>query len=265
MRRVAARSTEHIALHFGAHFPMYIGCGYPKSGTVWLCQLMGHYLGVPYPQNYVMPIAMSSVVHAHWRYDVRLPSTAYIRRDGRDVMVSLYFYEMRAAAQTRHPRAAAMRQSRFARLFGAGFDPADIRTHLPRFIEDEMSNPRGLRGTTWQQHVAEWCGQPHRNVTHVTYEHLLDDPLATFSTLMTGVTGERADEDRVSLAVQRFDFSRTGREAGSEDRSSFMRKGIHGDWRNHFTRDAGEVFHRYAGEALRSLGYEDDPGWFEKL
>ena len=49
---------------------------------------------------------MKSVVHAHWRYDERLPKTVYIYRDGRDVMVSLLNYQMKSMADDRHPRSA---------------------------------------------------------------------------------------------------------------------------------------------------------------
>src|SRR6188472_2305781 len=92
LRRVAARSTKEIVLRRGAALGMYVGCGYPKSGTVWLCQLMSTYLGLPYPREYRSPIAMASVIHAHWRYDPRIPASAYITRDGRDVLLSLYHF-----------------------------------------------------------------------------------------------------------------------------------------------------------------------------
>lgn len=176
LRRGSARATEQIALRCGHALPMCVGGGYSKSGTVWLCQTMSHYLGVPYPQNYALPVAMRAVVHAHWPYDARLPQTAYIVRDGRDVTVSLYFHEMRALTLDRNSFAVAQRRKRYERIFGAGFDPAEVRANLPRFLRAELAEPRALRGVTWGQHVQEWTAESVPDVSVVTYEDLLEKP-----------------------------------------------------------------------------------------
>ena len=53
----------------------------------------------------------------------------------------------------------------------------------------------------------------------------------------------------------------TKRKAGEEDRSSFLRKGIAGDWKNHFNTEAVNIFDHYAGETLIKLGYEKNHDW----
>jgi hypothetical protein len=52
-----------------------------------------------------------------------------------------------------------------------------------------------------------------------------------------------------------------GRKRGEEDQFSFLRKGIVGDWRNHFSAEAAVVFDAHAGSALIELGYEPDRSW----
>ena len=265
MRRGSSRATEHLARRFGNHFPMWIGCGYPKSGTVWLCRLMSSYLGVPYPQNYALPIAMRSVVHAHWKYHPGLPRTAYILRDGRDVLVSLYFYNMNAVVERRHPRHATKLDERYRKAFGSHFDPLDVRSNLPRFIQLEMEDPSAAR-LSWPDHIRNWRVPERPRVTVVSYEALVADGVTALSTLMENLTDAPIDMERIKLTVDRFDFANTaGRRPGEEDRSNFLRKGVVGDWQNHFSREAGEVFDHHAGDLLAELGYVDTRRWYETL
>ena len=59
-----------------------------------------------------------------------------------------------------------------------------------------------------------------------------------------------------------FSFERqSGRPSGEENKESFLRKGVIGDWRTRFSPQAREVFDRYAGEELILLGYERDRSW----
>lgn len=265
LRRVSSRVTKNIALRAGDHYDMYLGSGYPKSGTSWLCQLMGHYLDAPHPQNYSSPIAMRAVLHNHWLHDDRFPPSVYIIRDGRDVMVSLYFYMVRAVQQPRHPRQAARLKTRFDQIFPAGYDLDDIESNLPAFIRAEHEDPIAFRGTSWTDHVRSWCEVPHANVTTTRYEDLLASPTREFTRIMTDLLKQEADPRKVEQSVARYDFGTSGRKAGVEDRTSFMRKGVSGDWRNHFTAESATVLHEFAGSMLTTLGYEDDPEWADKL
>lgn len=262
-RLIAAKTTKQIALRRGRSLGMYLGCGYPKSGTVWLCQLLSSALGLPHPRHYRLPIAMASVVHSHWRYDARLPPTAYIRRDGRDVMVSLYFHNVRILADPTKPRRADALRAEFARLYGPGFDPYAVKENLPRFIEFVTSAPRGTDGLAWHQHIEDWWDKPQ--VAALAYEELQTDPVATITRVMGGL-GVEPSEHIATLAVDRWSFANTaGRRPGEEDRQSFQRKGVSGDWINHFSREAGEVLDAVAGATLVALGYASDRDWYRQL
>jgi hypothetical protein len=262
-RLVAAKATKQIVLRRGRKLGVYVGCGYPKSGTVWLCQLLSTAIGVPYPREYRSPIAMSSVVHAHWRYAARMPPTAYIYRDGRDVMVSLYFFYIRAFNLPAKPKLSAGVRARFQHLYGPGFDPSAVRENLPKFIESEATSPRSTDGLAWHQHIQDWWDRPQ--VSYLSYEELRADTPGTLMRVLKGL-GVDVDDHITSLAADRWSFETTsGRAAGNEDRTSFQRKGIVGDWMNHFSREAGEVFDAIAGDALVSVGYAEDRDWFRKL
>ena len=85
--------------------------------------------------------------------------------------------------------------------------------------------------------------------------------------VITEMTGTQQDPSLVNQTTEKYDMSRQtgGRKAGEEDRSSFIRKGVSGDWVNHFTKDTSRLFHELAGDALLALHYEEDPEWWKQV
>ncbi|MCB9846004.1 MAG: sulfotransferase [Phycisphaeraceae bacterium] len=75
--------------------------------------------------------------------------------------------------------------------------------------------------------------------------------------------GVSADESIVRAAVEKNTFEKHsgGRKPGEENPVEWTRKGIVGDWRNHFTDEDRAVFKELAGETLIELGYEPDASW----
>lgn len=70
-------------------------------------------------------------------------------------------------------------------------------------------------------------------------------------------------EDRlVEDLIERSSFKfYAGRDRGQEDRKRFYRKGVAGDWKNHFSDEDKRAFKAIAGEMLIRLGYEKDLSW----
>jgi hypothetical protein len=56
----------------------------------------------------------------------------------------------------------------------------------------------------------------------------------------------------------RFDAQASGRDRGDEDVTSHYRKGVSGDWRNHFTPEHTRQFMERFGDVLSKLGYDSD-------
>lgn len=100
------------------------------------------------------------------------------------------------------------------------------------------------------------------NYTEVRYEDLLQRPYEEVGRL-AAFLGADAGEKAVQQAVGSASFEKLskGRERGQEDTSSFYRKGVAGDWRNHFTERDKEIYKEEAGELLITLGYERDLNW----
>lgn len=256
LRQVSARTTESIVRRYGDRLGMWVGCGYPKSGTVWLCNLLASYLDLPHPRQYRLPLAMPCVVHAHWLPDPRLPPTVYIVRDGRDVMVSWYFREVKLANSTLNPAAARRRRDRFERVLGAKYDLRDAVANLPRVMEAELVDPSWM-SANWPTHVQAWMNAPPERVGIVRYEDLLQDVVSALGPLLERLTGRPLDTGNLKISEERFDFSRQSRSVvGNPDASPFMRKGVSGDWKLYFDDSATTIFDQAAGDVLESLGYE---------
>jgi len=114
----------------------------------------------------------------------------------------------------------------------------------------------------WHEHIRDWVDRPR--VTHVTYEGLHADGVNELLRIMEGL-GVEPDRKIAGLAVDRWSMTTTTRRNGQEDRTSFQRKGVAGDWVNHFNRQAGEVFDSATGDALVEFGYEVSRDWYRDL
>ena len=66
-----------------------------------------------------------------------------------------------------------------------------------------------------------------------------------------------ASQATVAEVVARNAFSVVsgGRSPGEADAKSFLRKGIAGDWKNHFDAECDALYREVAGEALDAAGY----------
>jgi hypothetical protein len=98
--------------------------------------------------------------------------------------------------------------------------------------------------------------------TEVRYEDLLERPHREVERLL-GFLGVDTRESVVERCVVSASFEKLsrGRERGQEDPTSFYRKGVAGDWKNHFTQEDRRVFKEEAGGLLIRLGYEEDLNW----
>lgn len=68
--------------------------------------------------------------------------------------------------------------------------------------------------------------------------------------------------DLISTIVENRSFEKlTGRKKGEENRDTHLRKGVPGDWVNHFEPEHIRVFKDRYNDLLLKLGYVDRPDW----
>jgi hypothetical protein len=238
---------------------LYVVNEFPKSGGTWVGQMLGRALGVPFPRNR-LPAPRPSIMHGHYLSPFGMKNVVVPWRDGRDVMISWYHqcllpHEVHNDHQVRRARKA---------LPFPDYD--DVYENLPAFIEWAFTRHRYRRYSWADQHFS-WAGfvrrwHPHEDVTHVRYEALRRNTAGELQRIVLELTGKRLSLEGAAAIAQEFSFERqAGQRPGEEDKRSFLRKGVVGDWRNHFSQEAREAFDRYAGSELILLGYERDRSW----
>ncbi len=141
-------------------------------------------------------------------------------------------------------------------------DGRDVVTSDKFFTRDYGGKPFDFREATldWRQDMEAHLKHTDRVFT-CAYEKLLEDGTTVARELFQflGLPHEdRLIQDMLERSSFRF---YAGREAGQEDRKRFYRKGIAGDWKNHFGDEEKRIFKEAAGDMLVQLGYEKDLSW----
>lgn len=155
----------------------------------------------------------------------------YLIRDPRDCLTSLYFYRS-------HCKTKVVDKVRFR-----------IKTALSmqNFVRETLE--------AWKNHVVTY--KDLCDLT-VSYEQLRADCAACLLRL-TGLE----DSSHVESVVEKNSFQvRTGRLAGQENKHAFVRKGIIGDWVNHYSSpEYKTIIKQIVGQELIQFGYEENLDW----
>jgi glutaredoxin 3 len=239
----------------GDRSPSIYAIGYVRSGTNWICNLLSAYTGLPVnePWKYRFPPLSPRIFHLHrfLPFQTVRNRSIYIMRDGRDTFISRYFHLLRQPVQ----KAAA------EKYLGREMTPDNMSENLTGFIR--FLTTYSGSAPDWREHIRNWSR--HDFIT-VKYEELSQDPEGTLARALQQLAGEPPDMERVRAAVEANRFSKlTARKPGQEDSTNYFRKGVVGDWRNHFTKTDARVFDEYAGDELVLAGYEQDRSWVHRL
>jgi hypothetical protein len=227
---------------------------YPKSGGTWLVSMLGDVLQLPKRDIYDVTDGHRAYVSKHPWYEgtpspeltescviksherphsplINFPARfVHLVRDGRDVVVSKFFYERDFCVT-----------NGIYEQFDVPFDE-----YVPRIALE------------WYDFIQAWmdaCPDICR------YEDLLQDPCGALHKVVCGI-GAPATPSQITRAVETNTKEELRRALDKTfTHNTFVRKGMAGDWRNHFSQENVRAFRQNAGEALVWLGYEKDLNW----
>jgi hypothetical protein len=225
---------------------------YPKSGGTWLVSMLGDYFDMPKRDIYVadgysafdvakhpwyqnaasLNMTDICVIKSHELPDSDLHNypTQYIHlvRDGRDVVVSKYFFERDFCVQNG---------------ISASFD-------LPweEYVRKTAKE--------WSDFVLTWMGH-EKGKNWFRYEDLLAHPLETLGKIAKLFQNE-TDHQKLALTVQNNTKEKTHKSLDKAfSYNTFVRKAQSGDWFHHFSEKDLLAFDLMAGKAMNALGYTD--------
>lgn len=111
--------------------------------------------------------------------------------------------------------------------------------------------------------MRNWCWS-NTNVICIAMEHLFSSAQTTKETMRRTLVhmGLKIEETVLSDTLQQYSFeSLTKRKQGQENEKHHFRKGVAGDWANHFTPKVSEEFKRRYNDILKEYGYTTDGAW----
>jgi hypothetical protein len=254
--RIAAIKRLFMWHFLNRYLDLILVSEFPKCGGSWFSQLLSDAIGIPFPRN-ESPRFRRCLLHGHHLYNNNYGKIIGVMRDGRDTMVSSYYHYL--FDSDRNASFSVMKHRKKVQFS----DYSDIQFNLPRWIEYMFTEyaDRFFR-FTWSEAVNSYFEE--EDVCIVKYEDILTDAVAELNKAIHFLELDSVKEEKLHEIVDKYSFeNQSNRKKGEEDTKSFLRKGIAGDWKNHFSLEACKVFDEYAGKELIITGYEKDNSWID--
>ncbi|XP_062254340.1 sulfotransferase 2B1-like isoform X2 [Platichthys flesus] len=245
-----AHTTESLeyAQHFRVEDTDVFAVTYPKSGTVWMQEILPLVLNggdlepiqtipnwdrVPWLEEKRLSIVVDQLkspraLVTHFPYHLMPASfhtskakVIYVVRNPKDVLVSSYYF---------HQMAAFLE------------DPGTFDEFMEKFLHGRVMFGK------WTDHVKSWR---HTELTdrimYISYEEMVQDLPASLRSL-SGFLGTNLSEDTIQKIAEHCtfktmknnnmsNFSLVPKQYMDSDKSPFFRKGIAGDWKKHFSSE----------------------------
>lgn len=242
----------------GRRLPVFHLVEHPKCGGSWIRNMMQHYIGgEPYLGDRI--VTKNTVIQVHRLYSHIYCNPVIVFRDPRDVFVSFYYHERRMIEQGLYPSISRYYQ------FNINRAPAD---DFAAYLQAKLGH-RTDPGFSYSKFVDSWLDR--KGSCSVLYENALEDTARELARIVRFLDFE-VDPEKISEITDYHSFEHetmrrygVARKPGTEDAHKFQRKGISGDWRNHFNERSCELIHEYEWSSIQRLGYEKDESWIDRF
>jgi hypothetical protein len=243
--------------------------GLPKSGTSWLKKMLTCYPGY---QEVMLPEANVYEIDNAESHSFELPSDTFSRFKKRLVVLKLH-----SCGSKHNLDVLTASNIQFVVIYRDLRDVAvsycfyvrQTPWHPEYKLYNKLSIQEGLRlfadnmlcdYLDWIESWEKTSDSPLSLV--LSYENLLSSPHEQLSKIANhfGLDSSLSKIEEIVSANSFLTLS-SGREQGQENNSSFFRKGVAGDWVNHFTPELKELYKKLIGHFLVTHHYEENFSW----
>lgn len=164
----------------------------------------------------------------------------YVYRDGRDLLLSYYFYTKMFSSPT----------DVIIEPIGKRHDLASRTTKPIEFDRSELSDFLQAHSFEWASHVTSWLKD--KEIYGVRYEALHNG----FTEMLNDIANYLAIQPVVSFDSVQQEYVNEFRKYFLNNNQQFFRKGIIGDWHNYYTKHHIAIITEIAGDILKGVGYQ---------
>lgn len=252
---------------YGKRYPqttLFIA-GLPKSGTTWLERMVSSYPGF---HEILIPDVAKYELETGGSHDYELPSDIFSRFDQMLVLTKMHVHGSENNVRLLHEA-----NVNYVVLYRDLRDVAISHFHYvrqtpwhpeyPLYIGLSLHEGLALFAERTLEPFAQWVYSWHdrrdtKRSIMTSYEALLSDPVGVMTQVATLFELDNSPETVQSI-VDKHSFKRLsgGRQRGESDKNSFFRKGVAGDWVNHFTPELKALYKEKIGRFLIDFGYEE--------
>ncbi|MBF0623527.1 MAG: sulfotransferase domain-containing protein [Magnetococcales bacterium] len=259
---------QHADFPAAAPQPVPFSCySYPKCGTHLLSDVLqlvtGHtfYWPTDIPSNetdgtMLERIPRQHFLIGHWHANPTFVAALRARghrvivqyRDPRDQVVSFYFYYRNLVEQTENAITRVLKDTQ-------------TEEGLNRVIAG--ADPEGDRIFSQPLSMMRWMSRWLRSelpVLFVSFDEMVNDKPATIGRIARFLGRPLAVDQCLEIARQTGFDRASATMTANKTPDRFKRKGVAGDWRNHFTPANIALFKAVAGDLVPALGF-DLAGW----
>lgn len=229
---------------------------YPRSGTAWLTRLL----------NDILPRDEYIVRRGH-----------FTLRNGE--LSAGRFYALGDTGRRQNPKQLALSDITNEKLIFMVRDPRDIcisgawlwQQPVEQFL-DRMIAGEVVRCGRWDKNCDRWLSYItdfEDSMSFVRYEGFLSFPIGEIGHTMwclrlwgqNEIARAHSEPGRLLEIIERQSFAACKNRIGNDEkvlRKAGLRKGIVGDWRNHFTQEMNDKIWSEFGWMMERLGYKPE-------